>query len=56
VVKLQTFNEKVEKVSEFLMVCRLYIKIRMRDAMGFIVCARRISEYIERKYYGEFRK
>ena len=38
------------------MVCRLYIKIRIRDAMGFIVYARKISEYMKREYYGEFRK
>ena len=38
------------------MVCRLYIKIRIRNVIGFIVCARKISEYMEREYYGEFRK
>ena len=46
----------MEKVSEFLIVCRLYIKIRMRDVIGFIVCARRISGYMESEYYREFGK
>jgi len=26
------FNKKVNKILEFLMVCKLYIKIKMRDA------------------------
>ena len=29
--KLQMFNRKTGKVSDFLTVCRLYIKMRMRD-------------------------
>ena len=31
VVKLQTFNGKVSKVSDFLTACKLFIRLRMRD-------------------------
>jgi len=32
VARLQIFNRKAGKVLEFLIACRLYIKIRMREA------------------------
>jgi len=33
VAKLQMFNEKVGKISEFLIACRLFIRIRMRNTV-----------------------
>ena len=33
VIKLQTFNGEVSKVLDFLAVCKLYIRMRMRDVL-----------------------
>jgi len=33
VAKLQTFNRKIGKISEFLMTCGLYIRMRMRNVV-----------------------
>jgi len=33
VVKPLTFNRNISKVLDFLIVCRLYIRIRMRDKL-----------------------
>ena len=33
VAKLLIFNRKVSRISGFLMACRLYIRIRMRDVI-----------------------
>ena len=32
VAKLQMFNEKIGKISGFLTVCKLYIRMRIREA------------------------
>ena len=33
VIKLQTFNEDMSKVLGFLIACRLYIRMRIREAV-----------------------
>jgi len=51
--KLQIFDETVRKISGFLMVCQLYIRMKMRDilvkkvgAVDAVICIRRINRYI----------
>ena len=60
--KLQMFDGTVRKVSGFLIVCQLYIRMKIRDilvkkvgAVDTIIYIRRTNRYVG-EYNGELRK
>jgi len=65
VAKLQIFDRAKSKISEFLIACKLFIRMRMREvavkkinSVGVIIYTREISKYLEIKCYkrsGEWR-
>ena len=56
VAKHQIFDGMLSRVAKFITVCKLYIKMRMREEpVDPVICAERNSRYVERECNGGVR-
>jgi len=59
VAKLQVFDRRLEKILEFIIACRLFIRMRIRkkhsretNTVDFIIYTRKFSRCVKGKYFG----